>query len=229
MSRDRILARLRTSLASNRPWLEQVAQSAPRTPPPFVHPPADDLAVQFAAELQKLEGRAYLTANESEALAIIGRLLDERAVRSVVAWDLEAIPLPGLDGVLAERGITVLDPMVCGRTREERLQGLETAAVCLSGATCAIAESGSLVLHHGPGRPRLASLIAPTHIAVVRRTQLVRGLGEALAVLRQRHGAGLFEATNNLTIITGPSRTADIEMTLSLGIHGPPEVHVVMI
>ncbi|NJM07312.1 LUD domain-containing protein, partial [Candidatus Gracilibacteria bacterium] len=86
-----------------------------------------------------------------------------------------------------------------------------------------------LLLRHGPGRPRIASLLAPVHIAVVRPTQLVRGLGAALATLRERYGDALFRDTSNLTLITGPSRTADIEMTLTLGIHGPRELHVVLV
>jgi L-lactate dehydrogenase complex protein LldG len=125
--------------------------------------------------------------------------------------------------------VAVLDPAARGEERKERLQALEPAPVCLSGAACAIAESGTLVLRHGPGRPRLASLLAPTHIAVVRTEQLVRGLGEALARLRAEHGDALFDATSNLTLITGPSRTGDIEMTLALGIHGPPELHVILV
>ncbi len=229
MSRNQILANLRTSLVSNRPWLEEVSRSAPHAPPPFVHPPAADLVAQFCEELAKLEGRAYPVADGEEALEVIGRLLDERNARQVIAWDLEQIDLPGLPALLAERGVSLLDADVQGPGRKERLQTLEPVAVCLSGVDCAIAESGSMVLRHGPGRPRLASLLAPAHIAVVRRSQLVRGLGEALALLRERHGATLFDATSHLTFISGPSRTADIEMTLSLGIHGPPEVHVVVV
>lgn len=229
MSREQILSTLRTSLASTRPWLEAEAAKAPHAPPPYVLPRADDLTAQFAAELTKLEGKAHLVADNEEALALIARLLDERRAAQVVAWDVAEIGLPGLDALLAARGVTVLDPDVRGDMRKERLQALEPAPVCLSGVACAIAESGSLALRHGPGRPRLASLLAPAHIAVVRAEQIVRGLGEALARLRAEHGDGLFDQTSNLTLITGPSRTADIEMTLSLGIHGPPELHVVLI
>ncbi|MFQ3661105.1 MAG: lactate utilization protein [Chloroflexaceae bacterium] len=229
MSRDQILANLRTSLASSRSWLEKEASAAPHAAPPFVHPPAADLVAQFSAELAKLEGRTYPVADAEEALEAIVRLLDEREARQVIAWDLEQIDLPGLPAMLAARGVSVLDARVHGAARKERLQTLEPVSVCLSGVDCAIAESGTLVLRHGPGRPRLASLLAPCHIAVAQRSQLVRGLGEALTFLRERYGAALFDATSHLTFITGPSRTADIEMTLSLGIHGPPEVHVVVL
>lgn len=229
MSRERILANLRTSLASNRPWLEAEAAKAPHAPPPHVIPPADDLVDQFAQELRKLEARPYVVADAEAAVEQIDALLDERAARQILAWDLAAISLPGLQPMLEGRGATLLDPTVRGESRKERLQELEPAPVCLSGATLAIAESGSLVVLHGPGRPRLASLLSPAHIAVVRERQLVRGLGEALARLRAEHGDGVFRETSNLTLISGPSRTADIEMTLSLGIHGPPELHVIIV
>lgn len=229
MSKERILASLRTSLASSRTWLEAEAAKAPHTPPPYVLPPADDLAAQFIQEVTKLEGRAYRVVDAEEALATLARLLDERAAHQIIAWDLAAIALPGLPSLLAARGAELLDPNVRGAARKERLQELESAPVCVSGVAYAIAESGTLVMRHGPGKPRLASLLAPAHIAIVRSEQLVRGLGEALTELRNTHGDALFADTSNLTFITGPSRTADIEMTLSLGIHGPPELHVVII
>lgn len=229
MSREQILASLRTSLAGNKGWLEAESKRAPHAPPPHVLPPADDLAEQFAAELRKLEGRAYLVADEEGALEVIDGLLTAKNARQAITWDLDQIRLPGLDALLKQRSVESLSPMVQGDVRKSQLQALEPAQVCISGADLAIAESASLVVRHGPGRPRLASLLAPYHIAVIRRSQLVRGLGEALEQLQQQHGADLFTATSNLTFITGPSRTADIEMTLSLGIHGPPEIHVVII
>ncbi len=229
MSREQILSTLRTSLASSREFLEREASRAPHTPPPYVLPPQADLGAQFVAELATLEGKAYSVNDDDEALETLATLLEQKSATSAVAWDLDEIGLPGLDALLKQRGVTILEPDVQGAQRAERLQALEPAPVCLSGVELAIAESGSLVLRHGPGRPRLASLLAPVHIAIVRRSQLVRGLGEALTSLHERHGAALFDATSNLTLITGPSRTADIEMTLSLGIHGPPEVHVILI
>jgi L-lactate dehydrogenase complex protein LldG len=229
MSRERILANLRTSLASSREWLAAEAARAPHGPPPYVLPAAPDLAAQMADELVRLEARPHQAADAEEALEIIGGLLAERGARQILAWGLPQIGLPGLDALLAERGVALLDANVRGDGRKERLQALEPASICISGVACAIAESGTLVLRHGPGRPRLASLLAPTHIAVVRTEQLVRGLGEALARLRAEHGAALFDATSNLTFVTGPSRTGDIEMTLALGIHGPPELHVILV
>jgi len=65
-------------------------------------------------------------------------------------------------------------------------------------------------------------------IAVVRRDQFVRGLGEAIERIKQTYG-DVFADASALTLITGPSRTADIELTLTLGVHGPREVHTIII
>jgi len=85
-------------------------------------------------------------------------------------------------------------------------------------------ESGSVVLRHGPGRPRLASLAPEVHIAVLRAEQLHRSLAHFLHA-----EPGSVGATANLQVITGPSRTADIEQRLNLGVHGPRHLHVVLL
>ncbi|NTW00436.1 MAG: LUD domain-containing protein [Oscillochloris sp.] len=229
MSRDQILSNLRTSLASSRSWLTNEASKASQKIPPYVMPPAEDLADQFASELRKLSGKVYAVADDASAVAQIGAILDEKGATQIIAWDLAQIGLSGLPQLLTERGISLAETNIQGDTHKEQLQTMEPASVCISGADVAIAESGSLLLRHGVGRPRLASLLAPYYIAVLRTSQLVRGLGEALAQLRNRYGSDIFISTSNLTLITGPSRTADIEMTLALGIHGPQEIHVVLI
>jgi L-lactate dehydrogenase complex protein LldG len=116
-----------------------------------------------------------------------------------------------------------------GAARAPRLQPVARPPVFFPGADAGIAESGTLVLRSGAGRGRLASLLAPVHIAVLRSAQIVRGLGAALALLQSRYGPDVFADSSNLTLITGPSRTGDIELTLTLGVHGPREIHVVLI
>jgi L-lactate dehydrogenase complex protein LldG len=224
-----MLARIRTGLAQSRATLADMAARAPHTAPPFVHPPQDDLAAQFATELTRLEGFPHRCADDEDALEAIRAILQQHQATSVVAWDRAEIGLPGLDALLAELGAHVLDGDIIGSERAAHLTALEPAPVCISGADAGIAESGTLVLRSGAGRGRLASLIAPVHIAVLRRAQIARGLGAALAQIRARYGHDPLVDSSNLTLITGPSRTGDIELTLTLGVHGPREIHVVLI
>jgi L-lactate utilization protein LutB len=87
----------------------------------------------------------------------------------------------------------------------------------------AIAETGTLVLDSARERHRLVSLVPPVHIAIVDAASIFRTLGEALAFIH-RNG----EISPAVTFITGPSRTADIELTLAIGVHGPQELYVIV-
>ena len=228
-SRARMLARIRAGLAQRGPWLADEAARAEHAPPPFVHPAQADVAEQFVAELTRLAGHVHRCADDVAALDVLAALLEQHAAAELIAWELPQIGLPDVDALLAARGVAVLGGQIVGAGRAGALQRLDSAPVCISGADIAIAESGTLVLRGGPGRARLASLLAPVHIAVLRRDQIVRGLGEALGLLRQRYGPDIFADSSSLTLISGPSRTGDIEQRLVLGVHGPNTVHVILI
>ncbi len=96
--------------------------------------------------------------------------------------------------------------------------------VGITGAFCAIAETGTLMTLSGPRTPAAVSLLPETHIAVVSKTRIVRGMEDAWALLRAE-SEHLPRAVN---FISGPSRTADIEQTVTLGAHGPYRVHIIL-
>jgi L-lactate dehydrogenase complex protein LldG len=98
-------------------------------------------------------------------------------------------------------------------------------AVGITGAFCAIAETGTLMLLSGARTPSAVSLVPGTHIAIVRNARIVRTMEDAWQLLRDECGA-LPRAVN---FISGPSRTADIEQTVTLGAHGPYRVHLVLV
>ena len=95
--------------------------------------------------------------------------------------------------------------------------------VGISRAQAGIAETGTLLLDSSLERHRLVSLVPPVHIAILRESEIVGTLGEALALLRQPE-----TLTSIATLVTGPSRTADIELTLAIGVHGPQELYVII-
>ncbi len=111
-----------------------------------------------------------------------------------------------------------------------------SADVGLTGVDHAIAETGSVVLLPRRGVSRLVSLLPPVHVAVVRRGEVLPGLDELFALQRldelfalQRLDHIEGDLGSYLNIITGPSRSADIEYTLVTGVHGPGEVHMVLL
>lgn len=186
----------------------------------------DPLSAQFRREAEALTVHVYVANNEDEATTHVLGILRSLEAKTVLAWSAAALGLPLLPLALTKAGIDALpqevpfDPKVRG----PRLAKLSEAAAGITGAAAGLADTGSLVLVHGPARSRLASLLPPVHIAVLRRSSIVGSLGELFA--RQ---ASLPEVSSNMAIITGPSRTADIEMTLSRGVHGPKEVHVILL
>ena len=107
-----------------------------------------------------------------------------------------------------------VDPaeIVAGRTEDE---------VGVSRAVFGLADTGSVVLAAGPEEPRARSLLPPVHVTILEAERILPGLAD----LFREVGAELPSA---LAIVTGPSRTADIEQKLVIGVHGPGEVHIVI-
>jgi L-lactate dehydrogenase complex protein LldG len=138
-----------------------------------------------------------------------------------VAAYLERMSLPR--GAVCWPEFATLDWHAAGVVVESRA-ARDTDAIGITGAFCAIAETGTLMLLSGPATPAAASLLPETHIAVISRARIVPGMEEAWGLLRAEHGS-LPRAVN---FISGPSRTADIEQTLVLGAHGPYRVHIVV-
>ena len=145
------------------------------------------------------------------------------AVPQAVARYLQSNGLP-LSAVCWPE-LAELEWQVAGVTVESR----ETRGddlVGITGAFCAIAETGTLMLLSGARTPGATSLLPETHIAVVPAARIVRGMEDAWALLRAEHGPDAMPRAVNF--ISGPSRTADIEQTLVLGAHGPYRVHIVL-
>lgn len=95
--------------------------------------------------------------------------------------------------------------------------------VGVTGAQAGIAETGTVVLDSSVDRNRLVSLVPPVHIAILDASRIYTTLGETLAALQSGD-----EVSPAITFITGPSRTADIELTLAIGVHGPQELYVII-
>jgi L-lactate dehydrogenase complex protein LldG len=98
----------------------------------------------------------------------------------------------------------------------------ELADAEVSEASWGIAETGSVVLCASPEEPRSRSLLPWVHVSLLREDRILASLDDLFAAVRD-------DPPSALAIVTGPSRTADIEQTLMVGVHGPGEVHVVLV
>jgi L-lactate dehydrogenase complex protein LldG len=200
-ARDEILARVRAALSTAR------LPSAPE-PPPIASSleratPAEQRA-RFVAELKALN---VVVHEEATPAALRARVAQIVGRRSVLAWPRSALPYE-------------LEPESLGTPSDSRP---EERDVGLTGVDLAIAETGTLALVSSSDHPRTASLLPPVHVAVVRADQIVPTLGAAFA----RLGPAI-PAASAINFVTGPSRTADIELQLTLGVHGPGELVVVL-
>jgi L-lactate dehydrogenase complex protein LldG len=128
------------------------------------------------------------------------------------------VPVPGIVDALLRRGLEVLTP-----DDPRWTERLADAAVGITGARLAVAQPPTIALAAAPGSPRAASLIPPEHVCVVRVVDVIATLVDAM------DGIAAGELPSALTWIGGPSRTADLEMITTFGVHGPRAVAVVLV
>ena len=207
-SRDFILGKLRVA---RQPFVDVPPVTARRLMVPEIDGPLLD---QFVDEAKILSCDVTRCTGADEARECLLALLGED--RRLLSWDLAHIPLPGLQEVLDHAGIEIAAP-------EDA-----SVRVGLTGADAALAATGSLILSAGPGKPRTVSLLPDVHVAVITSGQIAPNL-ETWAADRHARGLDDFRQTSSVTIISGPSRTADIAMQLVLGAHGPAALHILIL
>jgi L-lactate dehydrogenase complex protein LldG len=210
MSRETVLHKVRTALGRS------VGQPIEEPPPVRLRIPEIDIEVRIASfrtRIEALAGKTHAARSVEDALEYTTGII---AGRIAVASNAP---------ILRECGITALPGVRTGVTDRDELRALcAAAAVGITGADYALADTGTLVLLSSRREARMISLLPPVYIAVVKRECLLTGLDELLAVLPRPA-----EQTSSMVLITGPSRTADIEQILVRGVHGPGEIHVVVV
>lgn len=180
---------------------------------------AHERADRFIAVLTKIGGRAERVADLAAAAARVHELLAEANARTVALSDAPELTAIAAALPAALRTLALLAP---DAPRDELL----AADAGLTAAQWGIAETGTLVLTSAHEQNRLASLLPPLHIAVLPCSRLLDTLGDAFAAL---HGPDGAPVSRTITFVTGPSRTADIELTLVVGVHGPKTLHVLLV
>jgi len=167
----------------------------------------------FGQNLEKLGGKCFFVREPGAVIPVLAELLHgKRAVASNSPF-------------LAACGVTGLPQVQSGFTDREALRAAcASADIGITSADYALGETGTLVMLASPQEARLISLLPPMHVAVFPRSRMLANLDELLTVL-----ASPAEQTSSMVLITGPSRTADIEQILVRGVHGPGEICAVIV
>jgi len=173
------------------------------------NPPYDDLAVQFAEAFTSLEGKFIFCENEKSAIHQLMELAASQQWNKIYCKE--------------ERLTDLIHQLYPGFSFYHDLAHCD---VSVTGCELLVSRTGSLVLSSAQQHGRTASVYAPVHICIAYTHQLVHDLKDAIIFLKNKYGSQL---PSSISFATGPSRTADIEKTLVVGVHGPGQVYVILV
>lgn len=204
-AKENILKRIRKALSHSTPLPFPKSEGSDS-----VYKPAmEEATVEFAEQFSKLQGRFVYCINRQELafqLSSLARKMDWQKI-----YCLE-------DQLLQQAGVSLDDRLV--------KTGLADCDVSITGCECLVARTGSVVMSAAQLSGRTTSVYAPVHICIAYANQLVYDVKDALQLVKDKYGNQL---PSQITFATGPSRTADIEKTLVVGVHGPKEVYVFLV
>lgn len=228
--------------SSRKAILDRLAASAGGTP--LLHGPPEPvpgvlnasgttptaMIERFTQALDRTSVTWEIAENPIEARLKLVSGLHETGIRLLLTWSAENLPVSGVLDALDVLGVSALTPDLRAAPvklrpqdpsgRAELLGRIERVEMGLTGADAAIAETGTLFLANGPGRPLLASQMPRRHLMLLPASRLHPTLESWLAT--QRRPA-------NLTALTGVGRSPDIELHPSIGVHGPRQRHVIVV
>lgn len=200
-SKESILARIRKALAVP----TEIPFPRNETEAPCFEGPSEDLAVHFASEFTRLQGHFAYCTDESDLVSQVVGLIKEKG------WKHLYCPEQPFHALFSRHGYELIQ-------NETGVAGCDAA---LTGCEALVARTGSIVLSAAQPEGRTTSVYTPVHICVAFASQLVYDVQDALVLLQERYQGHL---PSLITFATGPSRTADIEKTLVVGVHGPGQV-----
>ncbi len=205
-ARDKILGRIaRTACAESGEKIAEYLAQHPRGPLP---PAPGNLLAHFAERALKLSSDILETSERAEVPAMLARYLQQNS-----------LPMRGV----CWPSLTNLPWRQAGLDMQPRpANGHDLVGV--TGTFCAIAETGTLLLLGGEQTPATTSLLPETHVAIVDPTRIVATMEDAWDLLRREFK----QPPRSVNFISGPSRTADIEQTVTLGAHGPYRVLLIL-
>jgi L-lactate dehydrogenase complex protein LldG len=180
-----------------------------------------DPVARFREAFSAAGGHLHVVADGAAAVEVVLDLMRSRSIRRVLLGHGDVLDALRIIEPLQATGVEVVD--VCS-ARSASTEWFP-AELGLSGVDYLIAETGSVVLASRPEQPRSLSLLPPFHVAVAERRQILPDLFDLFTAA----GARGEDLPACLSVITGPSKTGDIELRLVTGVHGPGDIHVVLI
>jgi L-lactate dehydrogenase complex protein LldG len=205
LAKENILKRIRQALVNP-------------TPVPFPHSegnssvyaaPKQENEIEFAENFGKIQGRFLYCSNIDEMILQLKQLISQQGWAQVFCREKGLLPI--LEEPL--KGLLITDD-------------LPDADVSITGCEVLIARTGSIMMSSAQDSGRTVSVYAPVHICIAYSNQLVYDIREGIEFLTEKYKNKI---PSFITMATGPSRTADIEKTLVVGVHGPKDVYVFMI
>lgn len=208
-AREEILAKVRASLGHG-----ASSSAAPVPPTARVGPRSAgsvdaEIALLFS-EIENLNGNVRRLAGREDLKSALAELVKVEAVKKATLWTTADLATWDVAGTLKALGVEIVSPQADKHLVAECELGV-------TGVDAALPETGSLLLRSSPERPRVASLLPRVHLAILTRAALRADLHQVFAEAKD---AGY------CVLVTGPSRTSDIELTLTLGVHGPKSLYV---
>ena len=227
LEQGRVLAEVRRALGRSEtvmppplePFVEATAEA-----------PSDELLARFNREVNAVGGRVYRASSVEEAAALVVRICEGAEVVAEVALsDAALLAEMNLSARLAARRLPSFRATDFGPAeRGQFIKRLETCGAGVTAVDYAIAETGTVVLSSDEEGALLVSLLPAIHIAVLRARQIVGSLAEVVSVLKQER-MERESPCRSVTFVTGPSRTSDVELVLSIGVHGPKQLHLIIL
>lgn len=204
-SKENMLKKIRQALSHSTPIPFPKSEGTEPVFPPL----QQEVAVEFGEQFTKLQGRFVFCINQQELAFQLTSLVKKQDWQKV--YCVEEKLIASFSGQLGDRLVTT---------------DLAGCDVSITGCEFLVARTGSIVMSAAQPSGRSVSVYAPVHICIAYTKQLVYDVREALVGIREKYGNQL---PSLITLATGPSRTADIEKTLVVGVHGPKEVYLFLV
>ena len=184
----------------------------------------DNIVSQFQKKLESLAGIVHPVSGLDEAADQVFSILQEKKTEKAALSELPGDFSRILDQKITTESLDLLKPPFNNADLPEAFNTIQAG---ISWAAFAIAETGAIVEFATDDAMRLVTALPLVHISLLHASDLVATLKEAAAPIRKFYEENPLNAT--VSFISGPSRTADIEMRLILGVHGPAETHVIIV